>query len=205
MSRMKRRLAPVAMALLVLVAVVAGCSGGGSSMTPSQGLTPTPMPSATPLRTASPAPSPTATAGESPIQHIVVIVQENRTVDNLFNGFPGADTAQNGNLSNGTTVALHSTGFAVAVDISHAHTNWWKQYAGGQMFFDLGSPSNQPPTYPYAFVQQSETGPYWTLAQAYTFTDRTFQSNTGPSFPSHQYLIAGQSNLADENPTSGKP
>ncbi len=32
----------------------------------------------------------------SPIQHIVVIMQENRSFDNLFNGFPGADTAQSG-------------------------------------------------------------------------------------------------------------
>ena len=26
------------------------------------------------------------------IKHIVIIVQENREVDNFFNGFPGADT-----------------------------------------------------------------------------------------------------------------
>jgi len=42
--------------------------------------------------------------------------------------------------------------------------------------------------------------PYWTLAKTFTFGDRMFQSNTGPSFPAHQYMIAGQSADADENP-----
>ena len=48
----------------------------------------TPSP-AVPESTVSPIPG-------SPIQHIVVIMQENRSFDNLFNGFPGADTAQSG-------------------------------------------------------------------------------------------------------------
>ena len=30
------------------------------------------------------------------IQHVVVIIQENRTVDNLFQGFPGARTSRFG-------------------------------------------------------------------------------------------------------------
>lgn len=33
---------------------------------------------------------------KSPIQHVIVIMQENRTFDNLFNGYPGADTVQTG-------------------------------------------------------------------------------------------------------------
>ena len=31
--------------------------------------------------------------GNGKIQHVVIIVQENRTTDNLFHGLPGADTA----------------------------------------------------------------------------------------------------------------
>ena len=42
-------------------------------------------------------------ATTTPIQHIVVIMQENRSFDNLFNGFPGADTVQSG-MSAGTRV-----------------------------------------------------------------------------------------------------
>lgn len=49
-------------------------------------------------------------------------------------------------------------------------------------------------------MPQSETVPYWTLAQHFTLGDRMFQSNTGPSFPTHQYMIAGQSAEGSENP-----
>ena len=35
----------------------------------------------------------------SNIQHVVIIVQENRSVDNLFHGLPGADTANYGYIS----------------------------------------------------------------------------------------------------------
>src|ERR1035441_3123979 len=48
---------------------------------------------------------PTAPAPPGPIQHIVVIMQENRSFDNLFHGFPGADSAQTG-LDQGVAVAL---------------------------------------------------------------------------------------------------
>jgi phospholipase C len=39
------------------------------------------------------------------------------------------------------------------------------------------------------------------MATQYTLADRMFQSNTGPSFTAHQYMIAGQSGQADENPS----
>src|SRR5450755_3229229 len=42
----------------------------------------------------------------SPIQHVIIIIQENRSFDNLFNGYPGADTAQSGPMHNGTVVPL---------------------------------------------------------------------------------------------------
>ncbi|MBV8284264.1 MAG: hypothetical protein JO175_06410, partial [Candidatus Eremiobacteraeota bacterium] len=41
--------------------------------------------------------------------HIVILVQENRTFDNLFATYPFADGTKTGKLSNGGTVALHET------------------------------------------------------------------------------------------------
>ena len=35
-------------------------------------------------------------ASSSPITHVVVIMQENRSFDNLFHGFPRADRATSG-------------------------------------------------------------------------------------------------------------
>lgn len=142
-----------------------------------------------------------AVTAASVVTHVVFIVQENRTPDNLFNGFPGADTVQIGQKHDGTTIALQNVSLTSPTDISHSHENWWKEWNGGAMNgFDLGSPKAAGPTYPYAIVPRSDTTPLWNLAAAYTFGDRMFQSNTGPSFPAHQYLIAGQANLADNNP-----
>ena len=139
------------------------------------------------------------------IKHVVIIFQENRSFDNLFNGFPGADTAQSGS-SMGTTVQLQPVPLEQGDDVDHTHPGWWADWDGGAMDgfahaptagYDLTYPS---PTFPYAYVPQGETVPIWTLAKEYTLGDRMFQSNTGPSFVAHQYLIAGQSDNTDENP-----
>ena len=49
--------------------------------------------------------------------------------------------------------------------------------------------------------------PYFQLAEQYTFGDRMFQTNQGPSFPAHQFIISGTSApsaysdlFASENP-----
>jgi len=54
---------------------------------------------------------------------------------------------------------------------------------------------------PYSYISPTEIAPYWTLAQEFTLGDRMFQSNSGPSFVAHQYMIAGQSGNASENPS----
>ena len=146
--------------------------------------------------------SPATPAQPQKIKHVVIIMQENRTVDNLFNGFPGADTVQTA-ISYGHQLKLQAIPFEQGTDVDHSHLAWWKAWDNGLM--DGFAHAVYPvPNLPYAYVPQSETVPYWTLAQRYTFGDRMFQSNSGPSFPAHQYMIAGQSADADENP-SGTP
>lgn len=146
----------------------------------------------------SPSPSPSSRSQQ--IDHVVVIIQENRTVDDMFNGFPGADTAQSGLTHTGKVVALQPVSLAHKGDICHAHACWVTAYDGGKMDgFDLVLKRGKK-LLNYAYVPQSETAPIWTLAARFAFGDRMFQSNTGPSFPAHQYLIAGQSALADDNP-----
>ena len=133
-------------------------------------------------------------------------MQENRSFDNLFNGFPGADSAQSGN-DYGTEVALQPVSLTTKQDVDHSHPGWWADWDQGAMDGFAHSPtpgyglSYPYPTFPFAYVPQTETVPLWTLAQAYTLGDRMFQSNTGPSFVAHQYMIAGQSEEADENPS----
>ncbi|MGA8532889.1 MAG: hypothetical protein WB615_02135, partial [Candidatus Tumulicola sp.] len=44
--------------------------------------------------------------GVGKIQHIIWVVQENRSFDDVFEGYPGADTVSSGKDSNGNTIAL---------------------------------------------------------------------------------------------------
>lgn len=133
-----------------------------------------------------------------PVQHVVVIMQENRSFDHLFNGFPGADTVTTG-MNYGTPVTLQVTPLGNGSDIGHNHTNWWTEFDGGLM----DGFGTQGTLLPYSIISPTETVPYWTLASNFTLGDRMFQSNTGPSFVAHQYMIAGQSDLASEDPDNG--
>ena len=123
-------------------------------------------------------------------------MQENRSFDNLFNGFPGADTAQSG-LSGGLSIPLKPIALGDSRDLSHTHLHWLQDWDHGKMdgFGQDGS------TLAYSYVPEKDVEPYWTLGKQYVLGDRMFQSNTGPSFVAHQYLIAGQSASVVENPT----
>ena len=35
------------------------------------------------------------------------------------------------------------------------------------------------------------------MAVQYAFADRMFQTNQGPSFPAHQYIVSGTSSIGD--------
>jgi phospholipase C len=97
-------------------------------------------------------------------------------------------------------------------DIGHEHPTFLLAYRHGQLNgFDLepiACPSHScaNPTQ-YGYVPPAQVKPYFALAERYTFADRMFQTNQGPSFPAHQYIISGTSMnatgsdlLAAENP-----
>ena len=179
----------------VLAAPLAACGGGGSTGS-STVPAPTPMPTAVP------------TLGPNvKIRHVVIIFQENRTVDNLFNGFPGADTVRTGLNSAGQSVPLQPIDLASPYELAHTHAAFLKEFAGGAMNgFDLedtacsATCSVAPNLRAYGYVPQNEVQPYWTMAQQYAFADRMFQSNQGPSFPAHQYIIGATSRASVDSP-----
>jgi phospholipase C len=193
-------------AVSVLAAMLAACGGGGggggTSAPPPGGGTPTPRPTPTPTR-GPPTPTPTALPTQpSPppngnqIKHVVVIIQENRSFDNLFSGFPGADGARSGVTHTGQVVPLRPWGLEANGDIDHDRSGFVVDYANGAMNgFDLATVygTGLPPNFPYAAVPQSETSKYWTLAARYTLADRMFASVSAGSYPQHQYLISAQS------------
>ena len=70
---------------------------------------------------------------QSQIQHVVVIMQENRSTDNLFHGLPGADTANTGKNSKGQIITLEPIHLASHYGPNHLHSSFLKQYDNGKM------------------------------------------------------------------------
>ncbi len=137
---------------------------------------------------------------QSAIQHIVIIVQENRSVDDLFQFLPGANTQSYGPASHGNRrIQLQPESLAAPYDLGHGHPNWITEYANGAMngFDQELCTGTCPKDSAFSYVPQSDVGPYYSLAETYAFADNFFQSNQGPSFPAHQYLVSGTSTVSD--------
>jgi len=164
------------------------------------------------------APAPVSSTQPLPsIQHVIVMVQENRSFNSLFLGFPGATTSATGAChkvnnqgqtfcADGKPVRVHAItlqtcGCLGGMDIDHSHHAFEIEYDGGKMDgfagINSGTVGVGPPagTYPYAYVERSETKPYWQMAQRYTLADMMFSTETSDSFTAHQQLIAGTTRL----------
>jgi phospholipase C len=141
----------------------------------------------------------TKQAASGPLEHVVVIFQENRTPDNLFHGLPNADIANSGMNSLGQTIVLQPIALANHYDLGHAHRDFVAMYDNGKIdgadkvkACAPGAPGC-PPNPQFQYVDPSDVAPYFQLAEQYTFGDRMFQTNQGPSFPAHQFIISGTS------------
>jgi phospholipase C len=156
----------------------------------------------------------------SPIAHVIVVIQENRTLDNLFGssvlgggrGYPGADTTMSALLHDGTHAALAPIPFEIPYTPLHMHPDLVAEWNNGAMNgFDLDraeatQPGYAPPVRPaLGFVPDFETTLYHALAYRYALADRMFASRLTPTFPGHQFLIAGQGPADDPIFPAPKP
>jgi phospholipase C len=145
-----------------------------------------------------------ATRG-SPIRHVIIIFQENRTPDNLFQGVPGADIAMSARDSHDQIVRLRPVSLAAAYDLDHTHAAFVQDYDRGSMD---GFDKTFPPKYhlrPFGYAPMSEVKPYFEMATQYVFADHMFQSNQGPSLPAHLYIITGTAEASDTYHVAGNP
>jgi phospholipase C len=139
-------------------------------------------------------------------RHVIVVVQENRTPDNLFGSDttfePGVDIARSGVNSAGASILLRPTPLAGCYDISHTHSAFMAMFDGGRMDGADREPVHgtcQIPNNPqFKFVDNSDGAikPYFEIAKNYGFASRMFQTQQGPSFPAHQFLFGGTSAIA---------
>jgi phospholipase C len=166
------RVAPILSVLLSLA--VSGCGGGAAGPPPVSNLPPPPP----------------AKKGKH-FTHIVIIVQENRTFDNLFATYPGADGTTVGKTHDGT-MRLREAKLESSISPGNGYAHWIRDYNHGRMNgFDLDPIGRTPGTYVYQYVNPAQIGPYWDLAKHYVLSDHTFQTEGSGSFTAHQDLIRG--------------
>jgi phospholipase C len=146
----------------------------------------------------------------SPIAHVIVVVQENRSFDNLFASsllagggpYPGANTSQTATID-GKQVRLGEVSLANPSDPSHSHPSLLHEWNGGKMdgFGSVlvttvkGFPAPGP-GFAIAHVSASETALYHMLAARYALADENFAPRLVPTFPSHYTLVTAQSYVA---------
>ncbi len=154
------------------------------------------------------------------ISHVVVIVQENRSFENFFAGYPGANAPTFGCSSNpsgarrrlfgieksrgrsGTgcpagdqVVPLHAITFD-GPDLKHDWHSSLNDWNNGLMdgFWEYTGKDGQ--TKGYAYVDRSLIQPYWKMAQQWVLADAMFPTEFGGSFTAHLTLVAGNDNIS---------
>jgi phospholipase C len=166
--------------------------------------------------------TPLAHAQISSFTHVIVVIQENRTPDNLFyylcsppfgtssSCSTTPNTSQYDILTKNWLDKTSSTGvtqpasiaLANDYDVSHSHDGFITtcdiNSAGvcrmdGAALTDCTGTCATHPHYKYVSNSASILNPYLTLATSYGWANYMFQTNQGPTFPAHQFLFGGTS------------
>ena len=139
----------------------------------------------------------------------MIIFQENRSFDNLFQGYPGANTVSSGLDSKGRTIKLKPVSLATEYIIDHGSAAFFAACDGnppGQNCkmdgFDKEYSVNGPDHPEYVYVPHTDSKPYFDLAHQFVLADNTFASQLDESFVAHQYIIAGKAGSAVDLPAS---
>ncbi len=184
------RRSPARVALAALVALcLSACAGGSAGTAGASG-------AAIPQTRGAASRQHRATGSSNLITHVVIVVQENRSFDNLFATFPGADGATQGQTSNGQIVPLVESNLVAKCDLGHSRQGYVRDYDHGKMDgFNLeggsGSCGGKANSLPYQYVYPNQIAPYWDIASQWVLGDHMFQTQGSGSFTSHQDLIAG--------------
>ncbi|MGB8646320.1 MAG: alkaline phosphatase family protein [Anaerolineae bacterium] len=149
----------------------------------------------------------TPAASLTPIQHIIIIDKENRTFDNYFGTFPGADGATTYKTLGGYTRKLNHQPDNLSNGIAHTAQDAHLAYDGGKMdkFSQIPGAMQNGVDEADAQLYQSDIPNYWRYASAFTLADRVFSMIMGPSFPNHLFSIAIRDNQVDNNPAISDP
>jgi phospholipase C len=134
--------------------------------------------------------------GITKVKHIIWIIQENRTFDNYFGTYPGADGIPPGTClpvmpgSKQCIAPFHMPKGMPGCDLSHRWVIAHAAYDNGNMdgfVWAEGTP------YTMGYYDQRDIPNYWAYAKHYVLCDRFFSSLNGASGPNHLFTVAAQS------------
>ena len=139
---------------------------------------------------------------KTPIQHFVVLMQENHTFDNYFGTYPGADGIQAGTCmpvnptdkTNTECIEPFHIGDRPIDDLDHSLSTFQMQYNKGKMdgFVYALNQRNQNGAMAMGYYDGRDLPYYWNLADEYVLFDKFFSSDHGGSFANHMYWVSAQ-------------
>jgi phospholipase C len=141
-------------------------------------------------------PPPVGPAGMDKIQHVVWILQENRSFDNYFGTYPGADGIPAGTClpdlpgSKSCVKPFHMPNAMPECDLKHEWEIAHAAYDHGAMDGFVWAEGS---SYTMGYLDGSDIPNYWNYARHYALADRFFSSLNGPSMPNHVFTVAAQS------------
>lgn len=135
-------------------------------------------------------------AGINKINHVIWIIQENRSFDNYFGTYPGANGFPPGTCSPilpGSPICVkpfHMPAGQPTLDLNHDWDTMHAAYDAGRMDgFVWAEGTNLT----MGYYDERDIPNYWNYARHYTLCDRFFSSQMGYSLPNHTYTVAAQS------------
>ncbi len=138
-----------------------------------------------------------ATDTRWPIKRVIYLMPENRSFDNLFGKFPGANGATTG-LKFGEEVPLTRCPAWLPGDLPHDRAAFLNSVDRGA--YDGFATGQFGDPWAYTTYEPEDVPVYWQLARDYVLCDRFFCSVGGPSYPNHLFFVAGQSGGVIDNP-----
>ena len=141
-------------------------------------------------------------APSTPIEHFIVLMQENHTFDNYFGTYPGADGIPSGTCmpvnpadkKNADCVEPYYIGDRPIDDLDHSLSTFNLQYNDGSMdgFVYALNERNQNGALSMGYYDDRELPYYWNLADEFVLFDRFFSSDHGGSFANHMFWATAQ-------------
>jgi phospholipase C len=134
------------------------------------------------------------------IQHIIIIMQENRSFDHYFGTFPGANgfpkvTICVSDPTNGGCIAPYHNTNPINLGGNHNQVAAVADIDGGLMdgFVGQAESIGLVPTDVMGYHDGTDLPNYWAYASNFVLQDNMFESAIAWSLPSHLYMISGWS------------